>query len=769
MLHWMLDNTLAALLLSALALPVCWLLRSRPALCHALWLVILVRLVLPPLPLEAPEAVRTALALVGQQALRIDGLSALQTSLAGALLAASQTVWVAVASVWMAGALAVVWCQLRRCRQMQHRVTQAQQAPAPLLRTVSYMAQVLSVRTPDTRLLEGLRSPIIWSLRRPMFLWPSSKQRAAGSRCVRGIVAHELAHVRRRDHWVAWFEVAAMAACWWNPVFWFVRRRVRSHAEEACDAWAVWALPESRRDYAEALIDVAAQGGRAEHSGAGLGPALGVGTSAPRAFRRRLALIMNPDVSHRASPLLSVAAAVAAVALLPHLDALREATQPHIPGAHLALDASSADVEPAQPDIAAALLPVVEAAQLSQAAAHAYDTSDWLGAVALYGQVVVQSPDNPRALHRLGRAHLELEQHELALIAFERQRDTGEGLASAESAMASAFASRGDHIQALSHLRAALRAGYADTEWLKSEPRLQSLRAGGQLAAIISDADQVIALRERADTAVQQKQWESAITDFRALRVLCPENGYATLMLAFSLFGTSGYEEAEQLCAEQIDMRYSVATAQYNTACARARLGNLEGAMEALGAAIDHGFDQWQMLAEDPDLSPLRQHPPMVQLLAEVSSRTALWNAASKAQDVGDWQKAAHTWRLFAAQLAPSHRANLNLAESLMNSGDLAGAAEVLEAFTLHSNRNSTYGVPEGLYQLARVHAKAQDEGLALAYLERAVNTGFADPVRLQSDTLLVGPRNSARFGRMLREVQERCRLESRRTSTKSA
>jgi len=35
----------------------------------------------------------------------------------------------------------------------------------------------------------------------------------------RGIIAHELAHMHRRDHWITWLELGASIPWWWNPLF----------------------------------------------------------------------------------------------------------------------------------------------------------------------------------------------------------------------------------------------------------------------------------------------------------------------------------------------------------------------------------------------------------------------------------------------------------------------------------------------------------------------------------------------------------------------
>jgi len=50
-----------------------------------------------------------------------------------------------------------------------------------------------------------------------------------------GLIVHELAHVRRRDHWVGWLELLTGLLWWWNPLYWYARHQLRENAELACD------------------------------------------------------------------------------------------------------------------------------------------------------------------------------------------------------------------------------------------------------------------------------------------------------------------------------------------------------------------------------------------------------------------------------------------------------------------------------------------------------------------------------------------------------
>ena len=100
------------------------------------------------------------------------------------------------------------------------------------------------------------------------------------------MLAHELAHLRRRDHWVRRLEMVAAVLHWWNPLFWIARKKLRSDAELACDAWA--AGHADRRAYAEALLEVCSFNPRRRPA-----PAVGVIGEGRRAMQERLTMIMR--------------------------------------------------------------------------------------------------------------------------------------------------------------------------------------------------------------------------------------------------------------------------------------------------------------------------------------------------------------------------------------------------------------------------------------------------------------------------------------------
>jgi beta-lactamase regulating signal transducer with metallopeptidase domain len=344
MLEMMLGNSLAAAALAAIVVILCRTLRPSPAARHALWLVVVVKLVSPiglmwsfPLPFESPrlweepngailsETSRLTMpqAIVEEQlfvtALLVDPSEspvfefpphvndAIETPSAAetAVVASSDRnvepirnswslyLWLAI--VWLAGAIVAAGRYARRTMRFSHYARSGKLASPSLTRQVAELSAVLGVRAPDVRILADLPSPVVWCLFRPVLLWPKGlqDQLSAGGR--QAVLVHELAHLRRRDHWVRWLELAAAVIYWWNPLFWLARRQMRFHAELACDAWVTGTLPGTRRDYAEALLEVCVRSSRA----AAPWPAVGVGGEGRRDFQRRLTMIMREQVPCR--------------------------------------------------------------------------------------------------------------------------------------------------------------------------------------------------------------------------------------------------------------------------------------------------------------------------------------------------------------------------------------------------------------------------------------------------------------------------------------
>lgn len=97
---------------------------------------------------------------------------------------------------------------------------------------------------------DEVRSPLSWGWRRPVILIdPDTLDEPEDAEA---ILAHEVAHIARRDWPVLMLARAAKALFWFNPLVWMLEREIVQQAEEAADLEAAERIDPAR--YAETLL-----------------------------------------------------------------------------------------------------------------------------------------------------------------------------------------------------------------------------------------------------------------------------------------------------------------------------------------------------------------------------------------------------------------------------------------------------------------------------------------------------------------------------------
>ena len=97
-------------------------------------------------------------------------------------------------------------------------------------------------------------TPLLWGWRRPVVAFPRQLVDELEPDQLRSILAHELAHLVRRDHWVNLFVCVVKALMWWNPVVWWADRELRVAQEMCCDAMAIERCKAKPSSYAATLL-----------------------------------------------------------------------------------------------------------------------------------------------------------------------------------------------------------------------------------------------------------------------------------------------------------------------------------------------------------------------------------------------------------------------------------------------------------------------------------------------------------------------------------
>ena len=168
-------------------------------------------------------------------------------------------------------------------------------------------------RVPPVLLVPARIPPMLWPHRSgPRLLLPEGLLPDLHADELDTLLAHELAHVRRRDHWVRLVEIAATALFWWYPVTWWARRALRRAEERCCDEWVLRLLPRSAEAYANGLLKsltfVAGTPGALPSLASGVGPVEDIEA-------RLKEILMTRPVPRLAAPIRLTLAAAAALGL----------------------------------------------------------------------------------------------------------------------------------------------------------------------------------------------------------------------------------------------------------------------------------------------------------------------------------------------------------------------------------------------------------------------------------------------------------------------
>ena len=157
-------------------------------------------------------------------------------------------------------------------------------------------------------------TPLTVGVLAPKILLPADWPQWSGEK-LRGCLAHELAHITRRDPLVGFVAHVNRCIFWFHPVAWWLERTLALTAEHAADDAAVSELGNRRR-YAELLLDIAEtvrlRGGRVSWQGVGVDGTGLLGRRIDRVLRE--VSVRDMSRGHKAAVFVACAAAILLVA-----------------------------------------------------------------------------------------------------------------------------------------------------------------------------------------------------------------------------------------------------------------------------------------------------------------------------------------------------------------------------------------------------------------------------------------------------------------------
>ncbi|MCP4614677.1 MAG: hypothetical protein GY845_38850 [Planctomycetes bacterium] len=99
-------------------------------------------------------------------------------------------------------------------------------------------------------------SPSVCGLFRPTILIPKNLPDKLKAEDLRSILLHELAHINRGDVWVSFVQTILQIIYFYNPLLWVANAIIRKVREQAVDEMVLVAMGEQAEDYPETLLNI---------------------------------------------------------------------------------------------------------------------------------------------------------------------------------------------------------------------------------------------------------------------------------------------------------------------------------------------------------------------------------------------------------------------------------------------------------------------------------------------------------------------------------
>jgi len=246
--------------------------RVRASARYALWLLVLLKLLIPPsfsspsslawwmrpsrppsdVPSHSPAGVRVTFLEPGLPPVKE----------ASGSLGPAPAPGPSLAAVGLMGSLLVTagllcWI-IRRQRQFSSILRRASPAPSALEGVLAEAKENLQIGSRVRLLITAERiSPALCGLVRPAILLPESVATRLTKSQLRAVLLHELVHLKRGDVWISCLQSLLQIVLWWHPLLWFANAKIRRLREEAVDDAVIYALSNQPSDYATSLLEVA--------------------------------------------------------------------------------------------------------------------------------------------------------------------------------------------------------------------------------------------------------------------------------------------------------------------------------------------------------------------------------------------------------------------------------------------------------------------------------------------------------------------------------
>ncbi|MCA9838907.1 MAG: M48 family metalloprotease [Trueperaceae bacterium] len=126
-------------------------------------------------------------------------------------------------------------------------------APKGIHQSLSKLSQLMNLNPVDIRMSRIVDVPLVLGYVKPIILLPGSAIVGLTPHQLEMILAHELSHIKRGDHYVNLLQHIIETLLFFNPAVWWISNQIRQEREYCCDLMAMQFCKSNSRDYAQTL------------------------------------------------------------------------------------------------------------------------------------------------------------------------------------------------------------------------------------------------------------------------------------------------------------------------------------------------------------------------------------------------------------------------------------------------------------------------------------------------------------------------------------
>ncbi|MGH7140086.1 MAG: M56 family metallopeptidase, partial [Pirellulales bacterium] len=256
-LGWMIGASWQLALTACIVALIVGLLRTAPPrLRHALWALVVIKAFLPP-SLTAPVGIGRWIVAPLSRTIGFTNLS--RSSLKDESIQSRATTnhraegpdgtqgatfrlgaWPPPALLlcgWFAGGLLFWTVIAARYAGLLRALRQAPSIDEGPVRVLleQFALEMRTRHVPELLVAETELGPCLLGVVRPRIVLPRRLLEGASEVELRAVLAHELAHWRRRDTWMGWLQTVAQSLFWFHPFVWWANAELRHERECVCD------------------------------------------------------------------------------------------------------------------------------------------------------------------------------------------------------------------------------------------------------------------------------------------------------------------------------------------------------------------------------------------------------------------------------------------------------------------------------------------------------------------------------------------------------